>query len=167
MVTATKEKTKKKEEELIKAGFRVEEIRMKKDLYWHLKIAVAQILPKSYYHYSVKMLFDEQPSKIQLEAANLKLAELKRKKSLFKDLDEEAIEKARDEVKRIEDYIKEMREKCVIIEFLATVEELKYSGSDTNLVVMMPDNVIDALNKMKSLLTFYCIELKPFLPKTV
>jgi hypothetical protein len=146
----------------ITALFKVDEIKMK-NLRWSFKIAVTKILPKTYHDYSCRLSLDEEPYDKKIKHEENRIEEIKRDQSLFKDNDRSKIADCNTEIVEIRKEMREMKVTCYPIDFHGQIEALKYKDGDTHLVVKIPDDVIEDLNKQKNLFPHYKIELTPII----
>lgn len=145
---------------VIESTFMLEQIQLK-GMMWGAKIRIQEILPKSYHKYGIKVLFNEEPYMKRIERLEEKLTNSKTSKKLFADMDKEDIEEIKDEIKEIQKEMSDIKKQCLTIEFLATVEQIKYSNGNTNVALRIPDDVIEPINKAKTMFQYYKIELKP------
>lgn len=123
--------------------------------HWLVKLAVDNILPRSYYKYRITLDVDETPYIERIEDIEQAL-----KDSLFA-ADKVSKKEADKKITEIRNQLDDLKKQCERIEFLATVEELKYKDGDTILVVRVPDDVIEPFNRQKSRFDYYCISLEP------
>lgn len=130
-------KTDKKADD-IQAQIAIKQLILDSRLQWKLKLIVGQILSTIYQFYTVRMVFNEEPYLEQIE-------ELKAENSLL------PAETAR-EINRIKEAMKEEKEKCPKIEFVASLAQLKYGQKKTEILINIQDSVIDSLNQHKQLL---------------
>ena len=145
---------------VIDSTFMLEQIQLK-GMMWSAKIRIAEIIPRSYHKYGIKILFNEKPYMDRIDRLNEKLTNSKTTKKLFADMEKEDIDEIKDDIKDIEKEMAEVKKQCLTIEFLATVEQIKYANGNTNVTLRIPDDVIEPLNKAKTMFQYYKIELKP------
>lgn len=128
------------------AMFLVKQLILDDDLCWKLKIVLDRVITQTYYRYTVKMVFNEQPF-------------LDRIKEMEEAEDKELFPQSVDDVKK---QIEELKAERPEIEFLAELEQLKYGSGRTEIMVKIPDDVIGALNANKQYLkTDYIAKLTP------
>lgn len=123
---------------------------------WSAVFTVKESLDSTHRHYKVFLSLNEKPDLDAIDRIN---AELER--GLF---NEEPVSKAnaKKQIKGIEAQLEKNREICENIDFIATVFEIKYTPEGTKVNVLIPDTVIDALNRQKMRLgKLYKIRLEP------
>lgn len=135
-------------------AFEVEEIKMKKK-HWYLKVWADQILDKSYFKYKMAMQFNEQPTEDEIfdleeELRGSLFGTERRSRAQLNKLIREKREK-----------MNKLKAECYPIEFLASVEELKYKDRGTMILCRIPDDVISKLNEQKSRFSYYELKLDP------
>lgn len=137
----------------IVSTIRLDKIELK-DMRWLCKLRIGTLLPRSYHLYKILMELDEQPYTERIEdlEAQVKGSLFENEKSTVKSLDEM--------IARVRKELTERRKECETMKFNCSVEELKYSGSDTILIVRVPDDTIEAFNRQKTRLSYYKITLE-------
>jgi len=146
----------------IKAKFNLQQLIMK-ELSWKMKIKVEDILPRTYYKYAMAMVFDETPYERKIAGLQDDIRDIQdsRQKPLFESENQDKITELEEEVEEEKRQMEEHRKECKTIKMPATVEELKYSGTDTLLTFKIPDTSINELNENKLKFGYYIIELTP------
>lgn len=145
--------------DVITSTLSVEELKMK-NLGWSMKLKIKQIMPKSFHDFAVKFVFDERPGEARIKQLEERMENNKQPR-LLKSIDKAEMDDLKDEINDVRREMAENKRQCITIEFLAQVEQLKYSGADTILSVRIPDNIIEPVNKVKMLFGFYKVELMP------
>ena len=144
----TKDTTPKTKAGEIKTNIEIKQLVLGSDLQWKLKMIVGKILETSYHCYTVKMVFNEEPYILRTD-------ELKKENKLIPS-------ETKEEIKRVMDAMKEAKENCPEIEFIAMTEQLKYGAEKTEISLNIPDDIIDSLNQHKQFLkTDYLVRLIP------
>ena len=134
--------------------FDVEEIKMKKK-HWYLEVWADLILDKSYYKYKFCMQFNEQPYEDEIFDMEEEL-----RGSLF-GTERRSRAQLNKRIKEKRQKMESLRNECYKIEFLASVEELKYKDRGTMILCTIPDDVIEKLNHQKSRFSYYELKLEP------
>lgn len=140
--------------------FLLEELKMKKDFIWRMKLKMKTVLPQSYREYDVKLSLNEEPY-------NIRIADLEKKRyEVETDAQEEMFGAKKTQLKNIDQEIKEVEKELEqalkdspVVEFNATIEELKYKDADTFIVLQIPANTVKEINDNKYILKSYKIEL--------
>lgn len=123
--------------------------------WWSMKITVGNTLPETHRHYKMLLSFNEKPLRDQIESIERDL-----KNGLFAD-DAVSSANAKKSIKKIEKEIDEKRALCEDIDMAGTVLEIKYVDAGTQLVLQIPDTIIESLNRQKGRLKIYKIRLEP------
>jgi hypothetical protein len=146
----------------ITAKFYLQQLMMK-DVQWRMKIKVGDILPRTYHKYTMAMVFDEAPHMRRIKALQEEISDIEdsAQQPLFQADTEEKIKDLEAEIEKEESTMEKYAEECPKIIMPSIVEELKYSGSDTLLVFLIPDSAINQLNENKLKFGMYKIELTP------
>lgn len=147
--------------EQITARFTVDQIVMKNDRIWRVKMTIDEVLPKSYRDYDVKMEVNEDPYNEKIEAVKRDIQDIKNENSLFGELRKERIDELNGKITKIENELSKIKEQCTEIETSASVEEVKYENSV--IVLRIPDTVIENLNQQKMNFKHYKIILTPLI----
>lgn len=160
--------TKKDEnQESIKAGFSINRLQMDATLSWLLDIEVRKVLPETYLHYKLELIFDEKPYLDTIKRIEGEIEEVENEQSLFETGKAQRIKVLRRQIKDTNEDMVELRDKCPTIEVLVTVQELKYKTSGTTFVrVRIPDKKITELNDNKHKFKFYEAVLTPYIEDT-
>lgn len=145
--------------EIITSSLSVSELKMK-DLMWSMKLIVHYIMPKSYHDFIVRFIFNEEPFLNNIAELEMKLGGSKNMR-LFKDMDRDEIEDARETIDEIKADMAKKKKECVTIEFLGEVTNIKYSAGDTILDLRIPDHIINPVNNVKTMFGYYTLELQP------
>lgn len=140
--------------------FLLEELKMKKDFIWRMKLKMKTVLPQSYREYDVKLSLNEEPFNLRIEDLE------KRRYEVETDNQGDMFEGKKTQLKNIDLEIKEVRKELetalkesAIIEFKATIEELKYKDADTIIVLQIPASTVKEINDSKYVLKTYKVEL--------
>lgn len=144
----------------IESTFMLEQVQLK-GMIWSARIIVKDILARNYHKYSIKILFNEKPYMDRITRLEEKLSNTKRSKKLFKDMEQDDIDEVNDEIADIKKDMNDIKKQCLTIEFLATVEQIKYKNGNTIVVLRIPDDVIEPINKAKTMFQYYKVELTP------
>lgn len=164
-MTATKKKGGDKDLQIIASAiFQFKELKLKDDLCWYLKLLLKTRLQKSFREYSVRISLNEEPFELRIQDLERKKENIKAdgqgdlfptegaKKTQLKNIDQE--------IKDVEAELKDALEASSVIEFDATLEKLEYKDGDTLIVLDIPFNIVEEINKIKSDLTrHYKLEL--------
>lgn len=126
-----------------------------KGLRWQVKMTVRTTLPRSYRGYVVLLDLDEAPY-----LSRIKELEDEFDGTLFK---EDPVEKKKhiERLKVQKDQLERLRNECEEIKFVAIVDELKYKENTTQLLMRVPDDVIEAFNRQKTRFEIYKVILTP------
>lgn len=157
-----KKVVKKEENELAikhESVFLLENITLKKDTIWRMKLTLKKLLPQSYREYFVRLSVNEAPFEMRIEDLKRKRLEVESENQLFGDQKKRQLSNIDDEIKEVEKELSDMVKSLPVIEFDATIEALAYKDSDTVLVLMIPSASIDELNTNRSQFSHYKIEL--------
>lgn len=124
---------------------------------WYLKIGAKTILPRSYHRYRVCFDFDEEPFNRRITDLEKQLDD-----SLFK---EERISRRQTSknITEIRAQLEKQKKECGPADFGAEVISIKYDGPSTDITFIIPDDVIDWLNKQKFRMDAYKVKLIPLL----
>jgi len=144
----------------IATNFFLQEIKMK-ELCWSIKLELKAILPRSYRNYDVEMVFDNEPFDSRVRHVQGRITKLEKDPQLFDDVKKQELDDLRQEINDIEKERNALDNQCPTISFPGTIEELKYKGAGTVLVMNVPDSIIELMNQKKSLISYYKIELAP------
>lgn len=152
---------KKKEPDVTEIGaitstLQLEALELKR-LRWRGKFNVETILPRTYHRYRMVLNFDEAPYLERIQDMEDSFGA-----GLFKN-DPKQVKQHNKAVGDLRDDMLRLKNDCETMDFWATVEELKYKDTDTILTVRIPDDVIEAINRQKSRLSLYKVELVPLL----
>lgn len=145
----------------IKASFNIQSLQMDKDLLWKLDLEIKQILPKSFYTYGIKLVFDEVPFDRQIADIELSIEDAESEATLFQDVKEKRINGFRKDIDKVKEEMEDLKALCPTIEFSAQVVELKYKDHITRVKMAVPDGVINLLNVNKYQFEHYRAELSP------
>lgn len=126
-----------------------------KDKKWTAKFLIGAILPKSYHRYQVTLQLDESPYLERIEELEKGLND-----SLFKE-EKTSVKATNKRIGEIREELERMRRDCEEIQFNARVEEIKYKDNDTRLTCIIPDDIIEPINKQKYRLEAYKVILLP------
>lgn len=138
----------------IESELSLDSITLKKQR-WEMKVYVKTTLPRSYHRYKMNLQLDEQPYLDRIDDVEKGLDD-----TLFKDNPAER-KQVNEKVKKMRAELDAKRNECEVIEFFATVMELKYKDGETRLVVRVPDDIIEPMNRQKSRLDLYKLTLYP------
>ena len=145
----------------IKASFDIQSLQMDKDLLWKLDLEIKQILPKSFYTYDIKLVFDEESWNNDIAQVKRDIEDVESENTLFDDVKKKRTKKLRADIEDIEFKREERRGECPTIEFSAQVTELKYKNHITRVKMAIPDDAINLLNVNKYNFGDYRAELSP------
>jgi len=148
---------------VIDANFALLQVLLKEDKRWRMKIGVYKILPKSYHDYTIHLIVDEEPFEKRIQSVEEKIERIRKERSLFAEKDDKEIRDQKELIVDIQNELAEMKDKCEEMEFVAEIEEIKYKDGNTVVLMKVPDNVIEPLNKSKMFIQFYKIEFSPLL----
>lgn len=142
--------------------FLFEELRMKKELYWTMKVLLKCILPQSFREYTIRLSLNEEPYETRISdlERTIEKIESDAQDELFEGGNKKTqIKNCKDEIKEIEQELKEALEMTIPIEFEGSIEKLEYKGTDTMLVFYIPAEITNEINSVRAKLTAYKIEL--------
>lgn len=145
----------------IRAKFGLNMISLKDDHRWRMKLIVWKILPKAYHDYTIKFVVDEGPFEKRIKSLEDKIATIQKEPSLFDERDKKEVTKLRELIVDIQKELSALKKQCGVIEFVSEIEEIKYKDGNTNVLMKIPDVIIDPLNKAKLLIGNYKVELVP------
>lgn len=152
--------TKKKDtENNITSTFKLDQLVMKKDFEWRIRMVIQKTLLKMFYQYHVELTFDEEPYLRNIEKLRERLEMVKSDNQLFEKGHKKAIKDAEAEIAEAESEMDMLREQCVDIEFDGTIEEIKHKDSETQLTLAISPSVIALLNDQRLSLRYYKVEL--------
>lgn len=140
--------------------FLLEELKMKKDFVWRLKLKMKTVLPQTYREYDVKLSLNEEPFE-------LRIADLEKKiEQVNMDAQEEMFGNKKTQIANIRKEIKEVEEELAgklkdspVIEFKGVIEELKYKDIDTIITLIIPALSVAEINESKYIFKHYKVEL--------
>lgn len=145
----------------IESLFAVVHLLMKEDRRWRLKLKIKTILPKSYYNYGVRLLVDEEPFERRIEHIEEKIADAKANPSLLDQLSNRRLNDYDDDIIKVRKELLDLKKRCPVMDFFATVNEVKYKDGDTVVEFNIPHDVIASLNEQRDMLTYYKVRLEP------
>ena len=126
-----------------------------KENVWRAKLILGAALPKSYHRYTVTLEFNLEPYEIRIKEIEDQLND-----SLFGE-DEKEKDAANDRIAEIRDKMNSLFAESEVITFSGVVEEIKWKSFETHLTIIVPDDVIEQLNKQKYRLQSYKAILEP------
>lgn len=138
----------------IESSLDLETIQLKRKK-WQAKISVRTILPKSYRCYKIELSLDEAPYIRRIEDLEAEF-----NGTLFKE-DKASVKQHEKNLKDLREKLEQLRSDCENIDFTTVVDELKYKDGSTNLLISLPDDVIEPFNRQKARLDLYKIVLIP------
>ncbi len=138
----------------IEAKIQLDQLTLK-DKRWEARLIIGEILPRSFYKYSVVLTLDEKPYHERIEAIEKDL-----NSSLFAE-EKISKKKALETINGIRKELESMRKQCEEIKFAAVVKEIKYKDGETVVICRIPDDVIEPLNRQKFKMEAYHILLTP------
>lgn len=151
--------TKKKSEPVATCIFLLEELRMKKDKFWRLKLTLKTQLPESFREYGVRLSLNEEPYNIRIEDLNKRYDQVEAENQLFGEAKKKQLKQIKDQIADVEKEMEEAWDATPDIEFDATIEALQYKDGDTVVVMMIPAPAVVKLNEQRSRLGDYKVEL--------
>lgn len=139
----------------IEAPLKLAKIELK-DLEWLVKLKVKTLLPRAYQRYELSLVYN-RASKVE------RIKELH--SSLVGTLFEMDPKEWKRRDKQILDIVRDMEDEeamCETMKFSARIVKLEYKSSDTTeVVIRVPDDIIDSLNRQKTRLDKYKVVLNP------
>lgn len=138
----------------IESSLDLETIQLKRKK-WQAKVSIRTTLPKSYRCYKVELSLDEAPYIRRIDDLEAEF-----NGTLFAT-DNASIKQHDKNLKELRAKLEQLRSDCEDIEFTTTVDELKYKDGNTNLLITLPDDVIEPFNRQKARLDIYKIILIP------
>ena len=75
----------KQNEETIKADFNINRLQMDAKLCWLLDLEVKKVLPETYLHYTLELVFNEQPYLDAIKRIEGEIEEVEKEASLFNE----------------------------------------------------------------------------------
>ncbi len=151
---------KKKEGEVIASSpFVVEQLVMKKDLWWRLKLTLKTSLPETFRNYSLRLSLNEEPYNVRIEDVRKQQEKVQDEEQLFGDAKKKQLKNFDERVKEIEKEMKEAKANAPEIEFEATVESLAYKDGDTVVILSVPSSCVQAINEHRVNLRHYKVDL--------
>lgn len=126
-----------------------------KDQLWRLKIVVGGRLENTHRAYRILLTLNEKPLLETIERIKGDLDS-----GLFKD-DKTAQRNAAKSIEKHEGVLASQRKDCTPIEFLGFTQEMKQTDKGTVLVLQVPDDAIEPINKQKGRTKLYKIALTP------
>jgi len=146
---------------LISANFVLEEMKMKKDLQWRIKVNVKKILPRSYHYLNIDFIVDEEPFNRRVERLEDRVNDVGDKPQLFDKEQEKDVRSLNDQIASVRQEVRELKKQCEPISTTASIEELKYKDGNTVLTLRVPSDTVIDLNEKKLLLGNYRVEIEP------
>ena len=138
----------KKEQGEIRANVLIKQLALDQLFNWSMKMIVGKELEIAHKRYTVKMVFNE-------ERYLDKISKIKKESRLL-------VAEQKEEIKEIERSMKEDREQCPEIKFVAIVSQLKYGFGKTEILISVPDDIIETINQHKQYLSdHYVVKLIP------
>lgn len=149
----------KEAQSVVTCLFKLDQIVMKKDYVWRIKMFIKETLKKTFHSYGVKLIFNDEPYLTNIEDLESEVKRIKTSQRLFPDI--KGLKKARKEVEEATYELRDLRGKCPVIEFDGTVEELKYKEEDTETMITLRLSAekVNELNELRLMLGYYKIEL--------
>jgi hypothetical protein len=144
----------KKDISIIESRIQLQKLEMK-DKRWSSTLVIGAILPRAFYRYKITLELDERPYEERIKEIEEDMSG-----SLFK---EEKVSKKKmlEQISSIRKELEMIKKECERIDFGAVVKEIKYKGIETTIVCIIPDDVIEPLNRQKYRLEAYKISLLP------
>lgn len=130
-------------------------------LYWILKLNIDQILSRSYYKYNLRLSINEEPFNRRINDAENKISEINTEAHLPGMENKQEIKELQDRIKTIKNELNQLIKQTDVMEFMADVLTLKYSGVATVIEFKIPADTINLLNKNRFFFSQYKIELEP------
>lgn len=166
-MTKTKEKKADKKELLnsedysfsVASVFLLEEIKMKKDFIWRMKLTLKTTLPQLFREYHVRLSLNESPYEMRIKDLEKKRYEVETEAQLLPDVQKEQLRNIDNDIKEIEQELKDALRDTAVIEFEASIEQLAYKEGDTVVVFLVPATSIQELNENRRRFTDYKVEL--------
>ncbi len=137
--------------------FTLDELQMK-DMIWRLKLTVRMVMPKAYHVYTIKMFLNEEPFDNRIKSYRDKIELLKKENRLFAEHKTDEIAELEDDIEGVEKEKMELAKQCPSIDFTCQVEKIEWAAG-TKVVLQIPDSIVETLNKQKTLISYYKLEL--------
>ncbi len=144
--------------------FAFNELKLKNDLCWYLRLLLKTQLPQSFREYKVKLSLNTEPFETRIKDLKRKQDDVRadKQEDLFptEGAKRTQIKNIDEEISSVETEMKDLLANTPEIEFEASIVELKYIDGDTRIVLLIAPEVVAALNEVKLLLDkYYKIEL--------
>lgn len=146
---------------LISANFLLEEMKMKKDMQWRIKLSVKKILPKSYHYLDIDFLVDEEPYNRRMERIEERMREVGNKPQLFDSEQKKDMKTLDGQMADVRNELRKLKDECETINTTASIEELKYKDGNTVLTLLVPSDTVIRLNENKLNLGHYRVNIQP------
>lgn len=139
--------------------FLFDTMKLDKFLEWTLKITLKTQLPQSFRDYKVKLSLNEEPYEMKIQDLENRLAGIESENQLFEGNKKDQIKNIREEIKEIEQNLKDDLEHTPVIEFDGIIQKLEYKNGDTIITLWIPADVSSKINEVRSILKTYKVDL--------
>lgn len=139
--------------------FLLEEIKMKKDFIWRMKLTLKTVLPQLFREYHVRLSLNEAPYQMRIDDFKKKRYEVESEAQLLPAVQKEQLKNIDEEIAEIEQELAKALRDTPILEFEASIESLAYKDADTMVVFMIPASSVAELNDNRRVFSNYKVEL--------
>jgi len=151
-----------KPSEKITCKFQLRQIAWKQnELGWSLSLSVVAKLDKAFLNYQGRFEFDDEPYLERIEKAETNKLRVSRDNKLFKEEKDADIQNCIDTINNIKEEMEKMSGKCPEIEFGGTITKVDWAGSNPSITIIVNDDVVELLNKVKTFMGNYRLILVP------
>lgn len=154
------EQTEQEQSELVISSlFSFEQLQLNKGAGWTLKLSLKTSLPETLREYKLRLSLNELPFEKEIESLKQRQISIQNEPQLFEGNQKQAIRDINDQIRTVENDIKNAREIYEEIEFHSIINSVTYKDRDTVVVLSIPADTVEALNKHRNDFVNYKVEL--------
>lgn len=131
----------------IETIFQFEELKLKKDTGWRLKMRLKTQLPEIFREYKLLFTYNDIPDLEEIEQLERRKQYLEGEESLFPQERKKEMKDCDAQIVEIRNRISENGETYEDIEASVGIEQIKYEDTDTVAVFIVPSELVEPLNK--------------------
>lgn len=130
----------------IESIFQFEELKLKKDTGWRLKMRLKTQLPEIFREYKLLFTYNDTPDLEEIEQLERRKDYLKDENSLFPQEKKKELKDCDAQIVEIRNRISENGETYPDFEAQVAIEAIKYEDTDTIAVFVVPSELVDPIN---------------------
>lgn len=150
----------KEEAFVTKSNFKFQQLLMKSDFAWRVRVLLDEILPETFRKYTLSFVLNEKPWLDEIASIENKIKEMQADTTLFPKDQKREITTMKARIKELNEEIKKAREEANEITVDAQIEKLEYSYKGTDLTFIVAFEVAEWINEKQKVLGHYQIELR-------